>query len=187
MRARTTEGRLVTAAGAVIVIAGSLLHFAYGWSGQNGLVGLFSPVNESVWEHTKLLVFPVVAVGVVEVALLRHLRRVAWAVLAESVLGALAIIAIFYAYTGALGTGPVLWADITSFVLVVAGGQWLHLRILLADRIAVPAAVSVAGVLAVLAVYVLWTGSPPDLPVFRVGSLGAPNPSPPGREAGWVA
>ena len=41
------------AAGAAIVIAGTLLHFVYGWSGRNLLVGLVSPVNESVWEHTK--------------------------------------------------------------------------------------------------------------------------------------
>jgi hypothetical protein len=34
-------------------------------------VGLVSPVNESVWEHTKLLVFPLIAVGAVESLLLR--------------------------------------------------------------------------------------------------------------------
>ncbi|MHB1430844.1 MAG: DUF6512 family protein [Streptosporangiaceae bacterium] len=166
---RGAERRLVVAGGAVIVIAGVLLHFAYGWSGRNGLVGLVSPVNESVWEHTKLLVIPVVAVGVAEVVLLRDLRRVAWAVLAESLLGALAIVAVFYTYTGALGTGPVLWADITSFVLVVAGGQWLHLRILLSRQVPPPAWVSVPGVMAVLALYAVWTVAPPGLPVFQPG------------------
>jgi Family of unknown function (DUF6512) len=126
------------AAGAAIVIAGTLLHFVYGWSGQNALVGLVSPVNESVWEHTKLLVFPVVAVGTVEAVLLHGVRRVAWATLVEAILGALAIVAVFYAYTGALGTGAILWVDITSFVLVVAGGQWLQLRVLLSSQIPVP-------------------------------------------------
>lgn len=163
------ERRLVVIAGAAIVLAGVLLHFAYDWSGRNGLVALVSPVNESVWEHTKLLVIPVVAAGAAETILLRDLRRVAWAVLAESLVGALAIIAVFYTYTGALGTGPVLWADITSFVLVVVGGQWLHLRILLSGRAAVPAAVSVLGVMSVLALYAIWTVAPPGLPVFQPG------------------
>lgn len=75
----------------------------YGWPGQNALVGLVSPVNESVWEHTKLLVFPVVAVGTVEAVLLQDVRRVAWATLVEAIVGALAIVAVFYACTGALG------------------------------------------------------------------------------------
>jgi hypothetical protein len=52
----------------------------------------------------------------------------------------LAILAVFYTYTGALGTGPILWADITSFVLVVEGGQWLHLRVMLSKQITVPPA-----------------------------------------------
>ncbi len=158
------------AAGAAIVIAGTVLHFVYGWSGQNALVGLVSPVNESVWEHTKLLVFPVVAVGTVEAVLLRDVRRVAWATLVKAILGALAIVAVFYAYTGALGTGPILWVDITSFVLVVAGGQWLYLRVLLSGQIPVPpAVVSLLGLLALLVLYGIWTVAPPDLPVFQPG------------------
>lgn len=41
-----------------IAILGTLLHFTYGWSNQNLLVGAFSAVNESTWEHLKLLFFP---------------------------------------------------------------------------------------------------------------------------------
>jgi hypothetical protein len=74
------------------------------------------------------LVVTVTAVGAVEAVVLRDSRRVVWATLVEAILGTLAIPAVFYTYTGALGVGPILWVDITSFVLVVAGAQWLHLR-----------------------------------------------------------
>ena len=36
-------------------VFGVLLHFLYGWTGENVLVALFSAVNESVWEHMKLV------------------------------------------------------------------------------------------------------------------------------------
>ena len=63
-----------------------------------------------------------------------------------------------------------LWADITSFVQVVAGGQWLYLRVLLSNKITVPpAVVSVPGLLALLILYAIWTVTPPDLPVFQPG------------------
>ena len=169
-------------AGVAIVVAGALLHFVYGWSSRNALVGLVSPVNESVWEHTKLLVVPLVVAGVVEAVLLRDVRRVAWAVLVESLLGALAIVAVFYTYTGAFGTGPVLWVDITTFILIVAGGQWVHLRVLASRRFP-PGVVSVLGVLAVLALYAAFTVSPPDLPVFQPGSS---VPAGPGRNRSTV-
>ena len=36
-----------------ISVLGVLLHFTYEWSGDNAVVGLFSAVNESTWEHLK--------------------------------------------------------------------------------------------------------------------------------------
>ena len=38
--------------------AGTLLHFVYEWSSQSILFAPFSAVNESIWEHMKLLFFP---------------------------------------------------------------------------------------------------------------------------------
>ena len=40
------------------VLLGSLLHFTYEWSGHLTAVSLFSAVNESTWEHLKLLFMP---------------------------------------------------------------------------------------------------------------------------------
>lgn len=37
-----------------LIFVGSLLHFVYRWSGFSPIVGIFSAVNESVWEHLKL-------------------------------------------------------------------------------------------------------------------------------------
>ena len=39
-------------------ILGTLSHFFYDWTGQGALIGLISPVNESTWEHMKLVFFP---------------------------------------------------------------------------------------------------------------------------------
>ena len=40
------------------LIAGNLLHFVYGWSGGNPVAAAFAAVNESTWEHMKLLAVP---------------------------------------------------------------------------------------------------------------------------------
>lgn len=62
-----------------------------------------------------------------------------------------------------------MWADITSFVQVVTGGQWLHLRVLLSNQITVPPTVVCVLGLALLILYAIWTVTPPDLPVFQPG------------------
>lgn len=41
-----------------VSVLGVLMHFVYEWSGSNRFVGLFAPINESTWEHMKLLFFP---------------------------------------------------------------------------------------------------------------------------------
>ncbi len=41
-----------------ISIFGTLLHFLYDISSHNKIVGVFSSVNESVWEHIKLALTP---------------------------------------------------------------------------------------------------------------------------------
>ena len=45
------------------VLAGSGLHFVYGLC-PNGVTALFSPVNESIWEHGKILFWPYLAAAV---------------------------------------------------------------------------------------------------------------------------
>lgn len=42
----------------VLFLAGTLTIFLYGLSGEFFLVGLLAPVNESVWEHLKLALWP---------------------------------------------------------------------------------------------------------------------------------
>ena len=46
----------------LVSIVGTVAHFIYDWTGQNPIIGLITAVNESTWEHMKLLFFPMVLV-----------------------------------------------------------------------------------------------------------------------------
>lgn len=100
-------------------VLGTAAHFFYGWSGDNPLIGLISPVNESTWEHMKLVFFPVLLWSFflptrlsVEVPSLRP------ALLFSSLLGTLAVPVLFYTYSGILGNN-IAWADILIFFISV--------------------------------------------------------------------
>lgn len=41
-----------------IIVVGSLSHFIYKWSKKNKIIGYFVAVNESTWEHIKLVILP---------------------------------------------------------------------------------------------------------------------------------
>ena len=41
-----------------VIILGCILHFTYEWSHHNKIIGWLSAVNESTWEHVKLVILP---------------------------------------------------------------------------------------------------------------------------------
>ena len=51
--------------GILIMIFGTLLHFTFEWSNNNLLIGTFSAINESTWEHLKLLFFPMLITTII--------------------------------------------------------------------------------------------------------------------------
>ena len=54
-------------AGIIFTVAlGVFLHFLFDLSGNIVLFGSFSAVNESVWEHMKILFFPMIIFALIE-------------------------------------------------------------------------------------------------------------------------
>ena len=47
-------------------LAGTLLHFLYDLTGESVLAAPFSGVNESTWEHMKLLYFPLLIFALIQ-------------------------------------------------------------------------------------------------------------------------
>ena len=113
---------------------GTLFHFVYQWSGGNTLAAAFSAVNESTWEHMKLLFFPMFVFSVVQVIVLGRQYPNFLAVRAVSTLtGLLLIPVLFYTYTGVLGR-DITWADIAIFFVAALAAFLLDWRLLRRGR-----------------------------------------------------
>ena len=116
--------------GVFTAVMGTLLHFAYDWSGQSSWVAMFAAVNESTWEHMKLLFVPVFVWSVVQ--LWFHGRNYPnfLAARTAALLAGLALIpALYYTYTGILGQ-QFAWVNILIFYLSVAAVFRLDHRLL---------------------------------------------------------
>lgn len=117
------------------VAAGTALHFVYEWSGGSSVAAAFSGVNESTWEHMKLLFVPVLAFTVVQVCAMGENYPDLLAVRAVSTLTGLALIPVlFYTYTGVLGY-DVTCVNIGIFVLAALGLFWLDHALLRRGRL----------------------------------------------------
>src|SRR5699024_8121367 len=87
-----------------VLIIGSAMHFVYELSGKNPIVALFAPVNESIWEHLKLLFYPMLVFNIIEYFIYGKDYDNFVAVKATAlIIGMFAITASFYTYTGIIG------------------------------------------------------------------------------------
>lgn len=143
------------------VLAGCVLHFLYQWL-PNALTALVSPVNESLWEHIKLVFWPYLGA-----ALILNRERPGgirpWLLILPLLCGAVLVLGWVYHVT--LG-GEAMWVDIVLYIAVMAFGFWLSTRFsgpFQGVRWLLPAAA-----VAVLAALIAWfTLYPPEGLLFR--------------------
>lgn len=150
------------------IVVGTLSHFFYGWSGENPFVALFSPVNEAVWEHLKLLFFPVFVYTLFEMIVL---FKTSGSFLTSRILGVFAgmlfIVAAFFTYSGILGRDLVVLDIVIFFISVVitfCTSRYLEVR---TPAPQLPLLANFAILLFLVICFFSFTFNPPELPVFQ--------------------
>lgn len=157
-------------AGFLLVSAvGTLLQFLYRWTGESTLVAAFSAVNESTWEHIKMLYVPYFVFTMVEfTAFAEPFRNFFAAKAAAGLTGLLTIPVLFYTLNGMFGETPD-WVNIAIFFLAAAVMYLVSFRLLIANALR-GTAFQIAGfalLWALMFAFIYFTYRPPVLPLFR--------------------
>lgn len=122
--------KFIIFSGIFTAILGTLLHFTYEWSNNNVFVGAFSAVNESTWEHLKLLFFPMLITTIIGYFYIgKDISNFLCAKTLGIITAIIFTVAFFYTYTGILGTNIAI-LDIGSFFVAVAIGEFVTYKIL---------------------------------------------------------
>lgn len=95
------ENRLTVGYSIFIMLAGTLLHFVYEWSGENSFLAMFSAINESVWEHLKIFFIPAFFFTVACWCWKgEDSPNYLWCQTKSILVGMLFIVVVFFTYTG---------------------------------------------------------------------------------------
>ena len=149
-----------------ILVLGTLLHFTYEWSNNNWFVGTFSAVNESVWEHLKLLFFPMLITTIIGSLYFKDEYPTYLCSKAKGIiLSLLFIVVFFYTYTGILGYNVAL-LDIGSFIAAVILGECYSYKNIVYQY---SCNNLISGIILVLLTisFVLFTFFPPNIGLFE--------------------
>lgn len=154
-------------AGFTIALAlGTVLHFLFEWTGASSLTPI-SAVNESTWEHMKILFFPMLLFACVQYWFFRaELSGFWWIKLIGITVGVLSIPVLFYTYNGAFGKTPD-WLNITFFFLSAGIGFFVEYLLFRKDFALPFSWIAFACLLTVSTLFVLFTFHPPFLPLFQ--------------------
>jgi len=146
-------------------ILGTLFHFTYEWSNNNQFVGLFSAINESTWEHLKLVFFPMLLTTIIGYFYIaKNTSNYLCAKTIGIITSMLFTIIFFYTYSGILGTN-IDFINILTFFMAVILGEYIAYRIMISDFSCNPG-ISVLILDILIFCFVFFSFYPPQIGLF---------------------
>ena len=152
---------------AVTTLGGTLLHFLYDWLGKAVWIAPISGINESTWEHMKLLFVPTFIFAIVQSFFFKD-REDFWCVKLRGILlGIILIPVIFYTCNGAIGKSPD-WFNIAIFFVSAAISYIFETRLFNSEELRCQSPKQAITVLCVIALlFTVFTFVTPEIGIFR--------------------
>jgi hypothetical protein len=156
---------------------GALWHFMFEFFGDPIWIGWLFPVNESVWEHVKLMFWPAVIFYAIEGGFLwKKTNNFIFAKFIVLFFTPIVNIIIFYTYSGITGYENFIIDSIILFI-VTCIQQYISYKLLTreeiwSDKRTLRIAISILGILLLGALLTLWTYLPPTIPLFEHSGTG---------------
>lgn len=150
-------------------ILGTILHFLYEWSGDNKIIASFSAVNESTWEHLKLVFFPMLITTIIGFLVIGKDNKKFWCAKTIGIILAMSfIIVFFYTYTGIIGTNFAI-LDIGSFFVAVILGEYAAYKIMTNEeyKLKCNKKIAVIGLICILLCFIIFTYLPLHIGLFK--------------------
>ena len=152
---------------ALTSFGGTILHYLYDWLGGAVWIAPFSGVNESTWEHMKLLFWPMFIFAIIQSFFFKD-REDFWCVKLRGItLGLILIPVIFYTYNGVVGKSPD-WLNIAIFFIAAAIAYIYETRLFNAEKICCNSSKLAISTLSVIAIcFVVFTFMTPEIGIFK--------------------
>ena len=131
------------------------------------MVAPFSGVNESTWEHMKLLFWPMFLFAIVQSFFFRDRKDFWYIKLRGTLLGLALIPVIFYTYNGVIGTSPD-WINIAIFFISAAIVYIYEAKLFQKEPTACHSShLSLAALCVIGLLFVIFTFATPEIDIFK--------------------
>ena len=152
----------------VLFVVGSLFHFLYSLTGECFIIGLFVPINESIFEQTKMVVLPIfIWWFIFYLFRKKDLFVNAWftSALIAMISAIIAIPMLFYFYSQAFGIESLV-IDILILLVSLAIGQILGLHYYRHGK-GIEYHFAIVLMIVIIILFAFFTINPPAFPIFN--------------------
>ena len=151
------------------VCVGFFMHSFYELSNYSRVVGLFSPINESPWEHLKLLFFPYLIFTIIlYIFTKRNSKNILFGNFIAILAGMLLTISSFYTLHGALGTN-LFFIDLLIYFFCTAVTYILCIYFIKNNIFSINNTIGFMLFILMILVFIICTFIPPRIPLFQDG------------------
>ena len=148
-----------------VILLGVALFFAYELSGENLIVGLFAPVNNSVWETLKLIFFPLLILTLWDLFLSYRNNTAFLPARTTGILAGMTFyVVVFYTVTGIIGA-VIFWAAVIIYLLSIAYAFWVKKKTCGRNKW-LNTTTSIVILIVLVILFVVFTLAPPALGIF---------------------
>ena len=150
-----------------VSITGTLAHFVYEWVHENIIAALFCPINESPWEHLKLIFFPYLIWSIIQIFIIKDIKILPTKFIGVFI-GMTSTLSFFYTYSGIIGRN-IDFLNILSFFFGVFVAFLIDYIILKSEKMQKKSETVSAVVLFIVmsTIFILFTFAPPLIPLFK--------------------
>lgn len=151
-----------------ILVFGTFLHFAFELSDFWKPVAMIAAVNESTWEHLKMVFWPSLFFALLEYNFLKDWAANFWIAKLSSMLIMPLVIALGWYGVVAIVGENVFVTNIVLFITAIALGQWASYKIMITNRFtAMDQRVAIVGIVLMTLAFSLFTFFPPKIFLFE--------------------
>lgn len=151
----------------IACILGVIFHFIYEWSGKNAAAALFFPVNESTWEHLKLIFFPILILSAAEYISFRiQYKNFICGKFLSVLIGMGITIVLFYTYIGVYGKNVDVINIIIYFIAMAAAYVFSYRFIHSNKTTGCSPVICCIGFIILLLLFMLFSKFPPPIGLF---------------------
>lgn len=159
----------------ILFIISACMHSLYKLTGENKILAAFFPMNESVWEHLKMILLPIIlwwSIYYLVNGKIYDINKRKWftGALVSLIISLITVPLLYYFYTGVFGIESVI-IDIIILFLAVLIGQLMGLYVYKRCK-GINYKFCIIVFIILILLFVLFTYFPPELPIFFDSTTG---------------